>query len=683
MSFSERRARLGRRWRVRAACAGLAAIVALLARRAAVRPPRRWTSRSWAGMSFDGPTSANLGAVYWNPAALGLVRGFQLMVAGSGRLSTVDVNRASIDPTTGMPGGTTTVPGGAGARSDLAVAVRPAQLLRAQHGLRRRSLHDRVRDVHALPAADHLPAVAERQRADALPDAGARPAQPAAGAGAVDPLRPLSPNQNEPTRYHALALDLRNLALAPALSIRFGNDFRVGFAPGFLFSTGRLIFAEDLGLDGGTLVPRALHAAPVRRREPGAAARYDVSSGNGLGDAKFSVTLGAGIYYRRKSFELGVAYQSRPLGSDVPGVEVAGQHTTVTLPPRDPMGGGSPLTCPNGQSSRCIFGDVSYRLPDVWIAGATWRLAPGLELSAMVRWLWLHDARPDRHPPVGPDAGHDGHDIPQHIVLYRGFKDVWDTRVRVSYWWRERVRVGAMLRVETSAVDTRRRQRRRGRRASRSSPSRLIEFRLLRQLWLGGGYGVTFMRAVDVTDSVFKPELATACASIRASTTSTTPTSPARGGWPAARVRPPPGHYTAQTQDFGMTDDLEVLMPHDIDLRTCFSSRCAFGLPGLACAAARGPSGGGRATPRAARPGRRRGDRGRRARRPPRWSRWRSASLGALAARKWRLAERPRGRAGARSAGDQRQLHDLVPRRLAQRGRARRARRASRTCSST
>jgi hypothetical protein len=45
------------------------------------------------GMSFDGPTSANLGAVYWNPAALGLVRGFQLMVAASGRLSTVEVDR--------------------------------------------------------------------------------------------------------------------------------------------------------------------------------------------------------------------------------------------------------------------------------------------------------------------------------------------------------------------------------------------------------------------------------------------------------------------------------------------------------------------------------------------------------------------------------------------------------------
>ena len=50
-------------------------------------------------------------------------------------------------------------------------------------------------------------------------------------------------------RHRADALpgdaDLRNLALVPALSIRFGDDFRVGIAPGFLFSTGRLSFAEQ------------------------------------------------------------------------------------------------------------------------------------------------------------------------------------------------------------------------------------------------------------------------------------------------------------------------------------------------------------------------------------------------------------------------------------------------------
>ncbi len=38
-------------------------------------------------------------------------------------------------------------------------------------------------------------------------------------------------------------------------------------------------------------------------------------------------------------------------------------------------------------------------------------------------------------------------------MLYRGFKDVWDTRVRVAYWIRERCASARELRFETSAVD--------------------------------------------------------------------------------------------------------------------------------------------------------------------------------------------------------------------------------------
>jgi len=216
------------------------------------------------------------------------------------------------------------------------------------------------------------------------------------------------------------------------------------------------------------------------------------------------------------------------------------------------MGGGSALTCPGGQSDRCVFGDISYRLPDVVIAGATWRLGPGLELTAMVRWLWLHvhdriDVRLS-----GPTLDANTHaDLPQHIVLYRGFKDVWDTRVRVSYWWRERVRVGAMMRFETSAVDDN---------AVNAAavdgfkvqPVGLIEIRILRQLWLGGGYGVTFMRAVDVTNSVFKPEFAIQCAAPPANDLD------ACQERAAGRARPTAaGHYTARTHDFGLTVTLK------------------------------------------------------------------------------------------------------------------------------
>ena len=37
----------------------------------------------------------------------------------------------------------------------------------------------------------------------------------------------------------------------------------------------------------------------------------------------------------------------------------------------------------------------------------------------------------------------------------------------------------------------------------------LIEVRIWRRIWLGAGYGITFMPAVNVTNSVFDPEYAT------------------------------------------------------------------------------------------------------------------------------------------------------------------------------
>src|SRR5262245_13317487 len=101
MCFSERRARLRRRRgaQLGTAVAGIVAVLtaAAPARAAPLDEP------FVGGLTFNGPTSGDLGAVYWNPAALGLVRGFQLMVAASGRLSTIDVNRAPIDPMTGVP----------------------------------------------------------------------------------------------------------------------------------------------------------------------------------------------------------------------------------------------------------------------------------------------------------------------------------------------------------------------------------------------------------------------------------------------------------------------------------------------------------------------------------------------------------------------------------------------------
>jgi long-subunit fatty acid transport protein len=356
---------------------------------------------------------------------------------------------------------------------------------------------------------------------------------------------PTTPTGDEPTRYHLLTADLRNLALVPALSIRFAGDFRIGIAPGFLFSTGRLSFAEDLALDGGSAgLASDCGGAPCGAENPAAAARYAIDSGQGIGDAKFSVTLGGGIYFRRRAVEFGFAYSSRPIGGDVSGVEVAGERTSVTLPPR---AGGGPVTCAGGaQTARCVFGDVVYRLPDVWTGGVTWHLGPGLELTAMVRWIWFHVHDRIDVRITGPTVEAAG--LPQHIVLYRGFQDVWDTRLRVAYWWRERVRIGAVLRLETSAVD-----------ASAATPAAvdgfklqpivLAELRVTRHLWLGGGYGIAFQPQVTASPSRFDPAAATTCADAGGDLAN-----PACRTRLDGRARPSAeGTYTRAVQNFGVT----------------------------------------------------------------------------------------------------------------------------------
>lgn len=469
------------------------------------------------GLSFSGPTSGNLAAVYWNPAALGLVRGVQIMVAGSGRLATTTVARAPINQTTGLPMAGGFSPGSATAR-DLSQPfhwpIGPGGFFGVSWDL--------GGDRFTLAFATYEPFV-EQVRF------------------------PTSAALDEPTRYQALAVDLRNVALVPALSIRLAGDLRIGFAPGFMFSTGRLSFAEDLALDGGMAgLASDCGGQPCGAENSAAAARYDINSGQGLGDATFSLTLGGGLYFRHRSFEFGLAYSSRPIGGDVSGVEVSAAGTTVNLPPRD---GGGPVTCAGGaQTTRCVFGTLTYRLPDIWSGGVTWHVAPGLELTGMVRWIWyhVHDRIDVRLTGTPLDAA----GIPQHVVLYRGFKDVWDGRLRLAYWWRERVRLGAALRLETSAVDPN---------AVTAAavdgfkiePIVLTEIRLTRHLWIGGGYGITFMRDVTVSGSQFDPTLASACATDNGDLGG--PGSPCRARL-AGRARPTAdGTYGRVVQEFGVT----------------------------------------------------------------------------------------------------------------------------------
>ena len=191
MCFSERRGRRRRR-DPRALALLAAASLILVATRAAASPI---DDPFVTGMSFSGPTSGDLGAIYWNPAALGLMRGFQLMVAGTARWSSVG---ASLPALGSQPAGSATA---TDFRQPFQWPPGPRRLRGAR--VRQRSVHDRLRDVHAVPRTDPFSDLGDGQRADPLPGVEHGSAQPGAGAGAGDPVGQRPPDRSV-VRVHVL-----------------------------------------------------------------------------------------------------------------------------------------------------------------------------------------------------------------------------------------------------------------------------------------------------------------------------------------------------------------------------------------------------------------------------------------------------------------------------------------------
>ena len=412
------------------------------------------------GIGFGGPTTGDLTAIYWNPAALGLMSGGQVMLGVSAWRSSLSVKRdpaggRSFAPVTGRndhspvswppgPGTFAGIGAAIGNRFTLALAVYTPSFERASY-----------------------PATADGE---------------------------------QPTRYHAVEIDLRNVALVPALAFRIGNDLRIGVAPGFLFSTARLVFDEDTGLMCG--------APTCPSEDPMAAARYDVGSGLGVFDSTLSYTVAGGIHYRRGRVEVGVSVTSRPLGNDGGGVEVTADHTTVTPPPKL---GPQAVVCPPDHPQGCVSGHIRYDLPDIFTAGFTWHVRPPLAITTIIRWLTFsrHDQIGIRV--VGPANGSlRTAGLSERIVLYRGFQDVIEGRVRVEGDLSYRLRLGASLRADTGTVAR-----------SRLSPAAvggpsvepavMADVRVASWLRLTAGYALTLMPPASTGTSVFDPDAATAC----------------------------------------------------------------------------------------------------------------------------------------------------------------------------
>jgi hypothetical protein len=446
------------------------------------------------GIGFSGPTTGDVAAIYWNPAALALIEGPELTLSGTARLTTTTATLK--DPTTGAayPSARSSDfshplvshaygwPPGPGTFAGLAYNVGG--------------------DRFTLGVAMYLP-FAERTSYDL-------------------PTPPAAPTN--PVHTHRITADLRDLALVPALAIRLAGDLRFGVAPGLLFSTGQLSFDQ-----------------------PTDDTRYALDSGQGLGSARFAVTLGLGLYYRRRTWEFGLSFSSRPWGGDVTGASVVGASDVGITRPGSASGNAPVVTCaghPDG--SGCVYAEMIAKRPYTLTAGAAWHPRPGLELSAMARLLSFpaDDVIDIRLTGVNlPSFG-----VPEHIVLYRGYGTVLDARVRAARWITKRLHLGVGLRFETGAlapsavspasVD-----------GNQLEPTAMLTFQPLKHLSIGAGYGFTYLLPVTTTGSIFDPGFATRCASSGHDLGSADGAAATRG-----RARPSAdGTYGRMTQTFSLS----------------------------------------------------------------------------------------------------------------------------------
>jgi len=407
-------------------------------------------------LGFSSPTTGDLTAVYWNPAALGMLQGNQFMFGASLHSTHVTVDRAPIDPTTGLPGGTSVFPSasGHGLEQPMVWPPGPAGFLGVGAGVARR---------FALAIAAYTPF-----------------------------SQKLSFGVATPTRYHLVSVDSRQLALVTGLAIELTDSLQVGIAPGLLFSYGHLVFDEDTALGG----PSA--------EDPNTAARYDLATDGTQAPSYFVV---GGIHFRRAAWEVGLAYFSSPLGGD--GTVKLSMERSQVAPPAT---AGTSDLCSTVGHSPCVSSEMRYRLPDIFTAGVTWHATSHLDAVGIVRWVRYGEYDRITIRLVGPSGtGLLGNGLPDQLVLYRGFQDSWDLRARLVHAPLRWFRWSGTLRMETSAVPE----------ANvnaaavdglKFEPAMAAEFTLGRHLRIAAGYALTWMVPMTVSNSVFNPAAAAACA---------------------------------------------------------------------------------------------------------------------------------------------------------------------------
>ena len=341
------------------------------------------------GILFTGPAHEHPSAVYINPAMLGRDTGHHLFLAGTLRLDRVEIDRAAIDPATGVA----------------------------------------VSGAGDAAAASHLsPGWMFAGSTDFAQD------RFTVGVGIYVPVAETFPGGEEALRYHSLGG--HHYAQFWTLSLAIRAHDRAYFGASLSGATSRLSlgFARDTALEGGSAgLQSECGGEPCGAENPQATQRYDVSVSRPL---SVGFQLGAAVEVAA-GWWLGLGWLVPPGslgGLDVP----MDGDVRVDRAPR--AGGGT------------VEADarVVVRLPQSVYVGLQGRIAPRWNLVGGARWTDLsrHELLDLRMFGAGVAAS----DIPEWYPRRRGLQDNLMLEGGIEGVARQRLRPGVRVRLETSGV---------------------------------------------------------------------------------------------------------------------------------------------------------------------------------------------------------------------------------------
>lgn len=305
------------------------------------------------GTPFEGPTDAEVTALWWNPAALAQQRGFRLLASGQLALFRGSVARDAICTATGR----------SDSCGDRAFPEVPISDL--GWGAFAGASWDFRTDNLAIGLGVALPWETHRRF------------------GAADSAAPGSGEL--PVAYHLRQQDFRILYITLGLGVKVNQKFSIGVGAGVVDSWATLSFDRDTALDGGS----ARVSAAGGYERPGAASQVSaqVDGGNFLSVIPSPTGLGLSVgatYEPVGWLSLGASWSrmfpfygqegrfalTRAVGSTVYPSALQGPLCGETNGARDPCRGGATLI---------------FDIPDVWHLGARVALTPTVELSTWGR----------------------------------------------------------------------------------------------------------------------------------------------------------------------------------------------------------------------------------------------------------------------------------------------------------